>query len=445
MTDYTTYTRSELMNEKHYLQTELNKLMITAEPKEAAAKTNFTSLKTKLQNDIKSILDQLKQTKPDVPAPGSGGDGGGNDQAMIKSMEDTATVQNLLEVVRTVQKLATGDSIERFVSELDQIYEVEVKPHVGNLQRLEGEFVRASKRLLTFQMFSQMEKSGTNTATWATLKKYLVTNHGSKITMFQHLTRLWNLELKSDEKLTDFGAKLEEQIHAASLHIMKTFSKEHTASGAAAVVMSADDVFKLIGAMLASVQVRKHHEDIFKSMIKKMDTHYTAASLLADAQDYVDRLGANNNVTKTGAEVVFHSRSTQNKSSDQKKSSGKKTNEDQASKALMEIQKQLETNSKAIQNLTLTNTSAQTGERSRPYKKRFDKFNDRKAINRQICFKFQNGNCTKDQKCPDGRRHVTNHHANAVISQSEFEKSKSQNEIQPKEFDSLFQHGPVMN
>ena len=60
------------MNEKHYLQTELNKLMITAEPKEASAKTNFTSLKTKLQNDIKSIHDQLKQTKPDVPAPGSG-------------------------------------------------------------------------------------------------------------------------------------------------------------------------------------------------------------------------------------------------------------------------------------------------------------------------------------------------------------------------------------
>merc|ERR1711888_478057 len=111
--------------------------MIKAEPSEASAKTNLAKLKTKLQTDIKSIHDALKKSL--VPAAGPGGDGGGNtghDQAMIKSMEDTATVQNLLEVVRTVQKLATGDSIERFVSELDQIYEVEVKPHVGNLPRL---------------------------------------------------------------------------------------------------------------------------------------------------------------------------------------------------------------------------------------------------------------------------------------------------------------------
>ena len=444
MTDYSCFTRPELMSRLDHKETELNKLLIKAEPSESSAKTNLASLKTKLEKDIKAIQAKLKEGMQPVPAPAAGGGDAGHDQAMIKSMQDTATVQNLLEVVRTVQKLATGDSIERFVSELDQIYEVEVKPHVGNLQRLEGEFVRASKRLLTFQMFSQMEKSGTNTATWATLKKYLVTNHGSKITMFQHLTRLWNLELKPDEKLTDFGAKLEEQIHAASLHIMKTFSKEHTVNGAAAAVMSADDVFKLIGAMLASVQVRKHHEDIFKSMIKKMDTHYTAASLLADAQDYVDRLGANNNVTKTGAEVVFHSRSTQNKSSEQKKSSSKKTNEDQASKALMEIQKHLEMNSKAIQNLTLTNKSAQIGERSRPNRKRITEFNKRKPRNEQLCWKFGLGNCTKSGKCPDGRIHATNHKAHVAIGQFESE-TKSQNEIQPNEFDSLFQHGPAMN
>ena len=442
MTDYTVYTRSELMTLQLHNEAELNKLMIKAEPSEASAKTNLAKLKTKLQTDIKSIHDALKKSL--VPAPAAGGGDTGHDQAMIKSMQDTATVQNLLEVVRTVQKLVTGDSIERFVSELDQIYEVDVKPHIGNLPRLEEEFVRASKRLLTFPMFSQMEKSGTDTASWANLKKYLVTNHGSKITMFQHLTRLWNFELKPDEKLTDFGAKLEEQIHTASLHIMKMYSKKHTPDGAAAVVMSADDVFKLIGAMLASVQVRKHHEDIFKSMIKKMDTHYTAASLLADAQDYVDRLGANNNVTKTGAEVVFHSRSTQNKSSDQKKSSSKKTNEDQASKALKEIQKQLETNSKAIQSLTLTNSSAPTGERSRPNQKRIGKFNWKKPMNEQICWRFGSGNCTKSGKCPDGRRHVTNHQAHVAIDQFESER-KSQNELQSNEFDSLFQHGPVMN
>merc|ERR1711911_496272 len=138
---------------------------------------------------------------------------------------------------------------------MDQIYAVEVK--VNGLPKLEDEFVRATKRLLINTMFSQMDKSTEDTSTWESLKKYLITNHGSKITMFQHLTRLWNLEPKSEEKLTDFAAKLEDQVHTASTHIKQLFTK-------------------------------KHNADIFRSMIKKMDTHWTASSLAADAQDYID-------------------------------------------------------------------------------------------------------------------------------------------------------------
>ena len=127
--------------------------------------------------------------------------------------------------------------------------------------------------------------------------------------MFQHLTRLWNLEAKSEEKLTDFAAKLEDQVHTASTHIKKLFTKNHTKSNEADVEMTADDVFKLVGAMLTSIQVKKNHEDIFRSMIKKMDTHWTASSLAADAQDYIDRLDTNSNITKTG--LKFHSSPSQ--------------------------------------------------------------------------------------------------------------------------------------
>merc|ERR1711911_335858 len=136
---------------------------------------------------------------------------------------------------------------------MDQIYAVEVK--VNGLPKLEDEFVRATKRLLINTMFSQMDKSTEDTSTWELLKKYLITNHGSKITMFQHLTRLWNLEPKSEEKLTDFAAKLEDQVHTASTHIKKLFTKNHSKSNEPDVEMTADDVFKLVGAMLTSIQV----------------------------------------------------------------------------------------------------------------------------------------------------------------------------------------------
>ena len=412
MAEYDFYTRAELMDLLKFNEAELNKQMVKAEPTEAAAKTAAGNVKTLLKNKIKDIKATLKANMAVATPPQAAAEPAAQptyDLEMVKTMKENATIQNLLEVVRAVQKLNVGDSIERFVSELDQIYKVEVEPQVGEVQSLEAEFVRAAKRLLTFSMYEQMDKSGTNTTTWAEMKKYLVENHGSKITMFQHLNRLWKLEIKADEKLTDYGARLEEQIHKASLHIMKKFGKDHKGNDDRPKDMAPEDVFKLIGAMLASLQVQKEHEDVFKSMIKNMDKHWSAGSLLADAQDYVDRLGANHNATKTGVEVAFHSTSNRNKSSNQKKSSTKSTS-DESSKAFKDIQKQLEANAKAIQSLTLTNKSAQTGERSTTLtreeaRKIMDAGRD-KPVEKQICLPFLRGDCIRKGKCKYGRKHV---------------------------------------
>ena len=431
--DFTHYTRSELLDEKRHCDSQLNLILIKPEPTEQKAKTNHLAMKTRLETQLTAIKDALKVKLEPTPAPPAPlGGPQVNDQAMVKAMKDTATVQNLLEVVRAITRLNVGDCIERFVSELDQIYKVEVQPQLGELASLEDEFVRAAKRLLTFSMYEQMDKSSTTTTTWTQLKKYLVDTHGSKITMFQHLNRLWKLELKPDEKLTDYGARLEEQVHKATLHIKKNFSKKHNGTD-----MTVDDFSKLIGAMLASLQVRKQHEDVFKSMIKGMDQHWTPSSLLADAQDYVDRLGSNNNATKTGAEVAFLSSSTKNtKSSNQKKSSAKSPS-DESSKVFKELKKQLEDNQKAIQSLTLTNKSIQTGRRSKLSKSEMEKLYDAgkgKPIEDQICMQYlQHGKCYRRGRCP--RKHVDNN--KTYVTCHEDIKPEVQNES--SDIDALFQ------
>lgn len=410
--EYDYLTRAELIDQLNFNQSELNKLMIKAEPTEENDKQATGNVKTLLETKIGKIKDTLKSNMVVALQTSAAGVPVAQtyDQDMVKTMKETASIQNLLDVVRNVPKLNVGDSIERFVSELDQIYKVEVEPQVGDISSLENEFVRASKRLLTFSMYEQMDKSDTITTTWTEMKKYLVENHGSKITMFQHLNRLWKLQLKSDEKLTDFGARVEEQIHKASLHIMKKFSKDHQSKDETPKVMTAEDVFKLIGAMLGSLEVRKEHEDVFKSMIKGMDKHWSASSLLADAQDYVDRLGSNQNATRTGVEVAFHSSSKMNKSSFQKKTSNNSPNE--SAKIWKEIKKEIEANAKAIQSLNSTNKSAQTGERSTTISnaeiKQILSAGRKKPREEQICISFLKGEC-KGGKCKNGRKHVKNH------------------------------------
>ena len=449
MADYSYLNRSELVQLLMNQKNELVKQMVKTEPKDQSAKESLQGMRASLEADITAIEAELKKTVTTAVTPAAPANNAvvhvEHDQAMVKSMADQATVSNLLEVIRNEPKMVLGDSMERFVAQMDQIYEVEVKDQVNELHKLEDEFVRATKRLLINTMYSQMSKSGEDTSTWELLKKYLITNHGSKITMFQHLTRLWNLEPKPEEKLTDFAAKLEDQIHTASIHIKKLYTKKHSTSGQAAVEMSADDVFKLVGAMLTSIQVKKNHEDIFRSMIKKMDTHWTASSLAADAQDYIDRLDTASNITKTGAEVSFLAKSKNSKSSDQKKSSGKKSNEDESTKAIKELQKQIEAIPKAIQSLTLTNTSSKTGGRSGPSRK-FDadpklksKYNYGKDKRLQICWQHLNGKCTRTNCI---RRHVDQHVARAALEEVQCEEAVQD---QPVPLNSLFQQGPEMN
>merc|ERR1711911_237553 len=225
------------------------------------------------------------------------------------------------------------------------------------------------------------------------MKKYLIENHGSKITMFNILT--------------DSGARLEEAAYKALLHIRKSFGKEHKNADDTAKAMTDEDVFKLFTAMLASLQARKEHEEIFKQMIKHMDKHWSASSLLADAQDYVDRLGSNQNATKTGVEIAFHSNANRNKPSHQKKPSQKSS--DESTKILKDIQKKIEANEKAIQSLTFKK-SAQTGERSGDFSsiskeeiKKIIKAGRQLPKDQQICISFLKGNCKG--KCKDGRKH----------------------------------------
>ena len=452
MSDYSCFTRPELIQVLLHNKTELNKQLVKTEPTDAPGKKSLADIKKRLETEIKAIEAKLKETVPPAPvaAPAEAAPAGdqtltlANEQALMKSMQEQATVQNLLDVIRNVPKMVIGDSMERFVADMDQIYAVEVKDQVTGLPKLEDEFVRATKRLLINTMFSQMNKSSEDTSTWELLKKYLITNHGSKITMFQHLTRLWNLEAKAEEKLTDFAAKLEDQIHTASIHIKKLYTKNHTQANQAAAEMSADDVFKLVGAMLASIQVKKNHEDIFRSMIKKMDTHWSASSLAADAQDYIDRLGTTDNVTRTGAEVSFLAKSKTFKSSDQKKSL-----EEESSKAIKELQKQNEAIHQAIKSLTLTNMSSKTGGRSGLGDSKFNdaksRFNSPKPRHEQICFKFNSGKC-KGRTCPDGRRHVEDHVAHAAVEEV-IEEAEVEAEVDPNDklLDSLFQFGPDTN
>ena len=305
--DYLDYfNRQELINERARCSSELNQLKIKKED-DGTIKENVDQIKNDLNAIIQKCDERLKAQKEEKIAIDSNNSAQNtatvatsiNGEVMVQSMQKNAKMQQILDTVRTTDKLKTGDSIETFVCGLSQLYSIEVKPQLGILPNLETEFVNCAKGLLTYPMFTQLEKSGESSTTWSELEKYLISTHGSRISNFQHLHRLWNCQLQEGERFCDFGARLEEKIHHASMHIQQSFKKKHGGTD-----MTATDVFALMGAMLAALQIKSSHEDAYKSLIKTIDKNWSASTVLSDAADYADKMQSGEFASPT----VYHAK-----------------------------------------------------------------------------------------------------------------------------------------
>ena len=305
--DYLDYfNRQELINERARCSSELNQLKIKKED-DGTIKENVDQIKNDLNAIIQKCDERLKAQKEEKIAMDSNNSAQNtatvatsiNGEVMVQSMQKNAKMQQILDTVRTTDKLKTGDSIETFVCGLSQLYSIEVKPQLGILPNLETEFVNCAKGLLTYPMFTQLEKSGESATTWSELEKYLISTHGSRISNFQHLHRLWNCQLQEGERFCDFGARLEEKIHHASMHIQQSFKKKHGGAD-----MTATDVFALMGAMLAALQIKSSHEDAYKSLIKTIDKNWSASTVLSDAADYADKMQSGEFASPT----VYHAK-----------------------------------------------------------------------------------------------------------------------------------------
>ena len=305
--DYLDYfNRQELINERARCSSELNQLKIKKED-DGTIKENVDQIKNDLNAIIQKCDERLKAQKEEKIAMDSNNSAQNtatvatsvNGEVMVQSMQKNAKMQQILDTVRTTDKLKTGDSIETFVCGLSQLYSIEVKPQLGILPNLETEFVNCAKGLLTYPMFTQLEKSGESATTWSELEKYLISTHGSRISNFQHLHRLWNCQLQEGERFCDFGARLEEKIHHASMHIQQSFKKKHGGTD-----MTATDVFALMGAMLAALQIKSSHEDAYKSLIKTIDKNWSASTVLSDAADYADKMQSGEFASPT----VYHAK-----------------------------------------------------------------------------------------------------------------------------------------
>ena len=187
----------------------------------------------------------------------------------------------LFDSIKNVGKLNSA-SVDTWVAHMDGIYNIDVIED----KAMEPSFIKGLKRILSPTQLSSLTKSSKDVSSWVKFKAYLLDSYGSKISVFQHLHNLWNLELHEGESITSYGSRVEQQIHSAKSHIKKVYSSNNNNAE-----MDCDAAFNLFGAMLTSLQIKQTHNSIYRQMIRNMDKHWDSNSLSGEAQNLYDRLG----------------------------------------------------------------------------------------------------------------------------------------------------------
>ena len=260
-------SQSELISDKAAL---INQLYNFKAKKAENNDDKFDALINEIQGKIDEI--SLKLTSGSVQDP---------NVAYLASLK----VQTLSTAFKRVKPYMPGAAVEAHIDELDSLYAIHVAPEVATTPELEEAFVRNAKTSLDRQIFIQLSNSNTTTNDYKSYREYLLTTHGSKASVFQYLSRSWQIQLKSDESVVTFAARVDKGIREAATRIKAKYKTDHKDSPD----MTVDQAFSIMSSMLISEQLKACHPTVYALTTKKMDTLWNPVSIAEEAQLYLDR------------------------------------------------------------------------------------------------------------------------------------------------------------
>ena len=259
------------------------------------------------QHEIEQIDEAFQTVEPSMDRSANRSFGTVDDNYLLVSK--LHGIQNDIQSIGDY-KLATP--IDRFVTRLDNVYQVKVSPNTTEHPTLEAEFCRNVALRLPSSSVSKFS-AFTN---WKTMKEQLQLAYLPKITSFQHLSNCWSFSVGPNTTYSEAATKLTGVIHAARDHIKRKFKEDKGTD------MTCDQTFEVVGAMILSELVRGRHPGVYNHLIDVLDNCFTAADVGDKATFYCDRLSDNDKVKAFSAMAPQHQPAQTDKP--KSKSKGKK-------------------------------------------------------------------------------------------------------------------------
>ena len=229
---------------------------------------------------INAKIDQIAETiksKTDELAAG---------QNVQNEQKINLQVQKELQVAfrDNVPTFQSGVDVHSFINSLELYHKLYVVPN--KTADMEKMFVRLSTGKMSVEYGSTMTNFEPKIENFESLKKYLKTNHASKMSCYQTLDGMWDLQIQESENFRDFARKLDDKAVEARNIIEAKFEIAKTAGMTSVTAaknkenadseMTSKDVFNMFSGQIFLQMLKHSSPNIYNQIVNDLDAVWNA-------------------------------------------------------------------------------------------------------------------------------------------------------------------------
>ena len=200
---------------------------------------------------------------------------------------DTQRMKHMQSTVHGLPVFSTGMDVHYWINQLDSYYKLFVvgKPNKPQLEEafLESALSRIQADYL-HPIVNRVDEDKIDT--YQKLKDYLKKYHSSKMSTFQVLDTVWDLQKTDSENLRDYGHRLDDKAVEAMNQILAKWEEEKGASNP----MSVESVFKLFSGEIYLQYLRAKNPIVYNAIVNDLDKTWSATEISLKALSFETRL-----------------------------------------------------------------------------------------------------------------------------------------------------------
>lgn len=162
-------------------------------------------------------------------------------------------------------------------------------------------FVRLATSKMSVEYASTMTNHTPAITNFEAMETYLKTHHASKMSCYQTLDVMWDLQQLESENLRDFARKLDEKavesrniIEAKFETAMKmksaALNTDSESSNTAEIKMASKDVFQMLSGQIFLQMLKSKRPNVYNQIVNDLDQVWTAIDIANLAMSYEDRM-----------------------------------------------------------------------------------------------------------------------------------------------------------